>query len=751
MRLLLSGCLLFVLAFFVGCHPATRESNASWRVYGGSPANIHYSALTQIDTGNAGRLQRVWEYHTKDGDSLSQMQVNPLIVDGVLYGVSPRLKLFALEAATGRPRWVFDPAAPVNGDTPKIAINACRGVAYYTGSPADQRLFYGAGSFLYCIDALTGKPVAGFGDSGRIDLHNDLGRDTKDLYVAVTTPGMVYKDMIIIGDRVAEEAAAAPGHIRAYDVHTGRLRWIFHTIPYPGEVGYESWDDTVAYKHIGGANAWSGLSLDEEKGVLFAPIGSASYDFYGGKRNGNDLFANCVLALDANTGKRLWHFQTVHHDIWDRDPPTAPLPVMIKRDGKELAAVAQVTKSGFIFLLDRQTGQPLSPVEERPVPPDSALPGERLSPTQPFPVGMPVFARQSLTEADLNPLVPDTSLADVKRRLAGYRSGRLFIPPSRQGTVIFPGFDGGAEWGGPAYDPGSGLLFVNANEMPWILTMVDAKKTNALIAGKAGGAGLGAVAGKEATGKVADGRGGRGAHGVVTVGEAAKALYMTNCMVCHGPNRQGGGNFPALTGMSKKYTTEQFITLISGGRRMMPAFKQLSAGEKQALASFILEHSADMGKRFVDAGAKPQDPYYQLPYMATGYNKFLTKEGYPAVAPPWGTLTAIDLNTGVIAWKDTLGDYPEFKAKGIHTGTENYGGPVVTAGGVLFIAATSDAKMRAFNKRTGRLLWEAELPAAGFATPSVYAVDGRQYVVIACGGGKLHKKSGDSYVAFALP
>ncbi|GGA95744.1 outer membrane protein assembly factor BamB family protein [Puia dinghuensis] len=743
MRICLNDCLAALLFFLVACHSPRRDANVSWAVYGGTRGNTHYSLLTQIDTNSVGRLQRVWEYHTRDGDSVSQMQVNPLMIDGVLYGVSPKLKLFALDAASGRERWVFDPASPVGGGAPKIsiAINACRGVAYYTGGLTDQRLFYGAGSYLFCIDALTGKQEAGFGDSGRIDLHSDLGRDVKDLYVAATTPGMVYKDMIIVGDRVAEEADAAPGHIRAYDVHTGKLRWIFHTIPYPGEMGYESWDDTAAYKHLGGVNAWSGFSLDEEKGILYAPIGSASYDFYGGRRNGNDLFANCVLALDANTGKRLWHFQTVHHDIWDRDPPTPPVLVTVRKDGKDVPAVVQVTKSGLVFLFDRLTGQPLSPIEERPVPPDTALPGEKLSPTQPFPVGMPVFARQSLTEADLNPLVPDSSLADLKKRLAGYRTGRPFIPPSRQGTVIFPGFDGGAEWGGPAYDEETGLLYINANEMPWVLTMIDAKK------GVAGGAG-----GKEAT-PVAGGGAGHGAHGaaVPTVGEAAKMLYATDCQVCHGANRQGGGNFPTLVGMNKKYTTEGFISLISEGRRMMPAFKQLSADEKQALAAYILDQTAALGKRFVNASAKPTDPYFQLPYVATGYNKFLTKEGYPAVAPPWGTLTAMDISKGTIVWKDTLGDYPELKARGIHTGTENYGGGVVTAGGLLFIAATSDAKIRAFNKRTGQLLWEGDLPAAGFATPAVYAVDGRQYVVIACGGGKLHKPSGDSYVAFALP
>ena len=341
---------------------------------------------------------------------------------------------------------------------------------------------------------------------------------------------------------------------------------------------------------------------------------------------------------------------------------------------------------------------------------------------------MPVYSRQSLNEKDLNHLVSDSSYEDIRRRLAGYHAG-MFVPPTRAGTVIFPGFDGGAEWGGPAFDQETGLLYVNANEMPWVLTMEagQARKPEARL--RSGGA----------------------ASAPATVGEAGKRLYAANCMVCHGGNLKGGGNFPSLVGVAKKYSEDQFVTLISSGRRMMPAFKQLSDAEKGALAAFVLGDAKKGAAVFVDKGKEPEDPYFQMPFHATGYNKFLTKEGYPAVAPPWGTLTAVDLNRGVIVWRDTLGDYPEFKAKGIHTGTENYGGPVVTAGGLLFIAATSDAKMRAYNKRTGQLLWEADLPAAGFATPSVYAIDGKQYVVIACGGGKLHKKSGDSYVAFALP
>ena len=708
-----------LITALAACHTGQPDKYKKWNVYGGTKESIHYSALTGVDTSNAGRLQPVWEYHTRDGDTSSQIQVNPVIIDSTLYGVSPHLKLFAIDAASGRPKWVFDPARPSPGDTAvkNISINACRGLAFYKGTGDDQRVFYTAGANLYCIDALTGNSIADFGSGGKIDLHDDLGRDVKDLYVTSTTPGIIYKDLLIIGTRVAEEADAAPGYIRAYDVHTGKLRWVFHTIPQPGEKGYETWDDKEAWKNIGGANAWAGFSMDEEKGIVFAPVGSASYDFYGGRRTGNDLYANCVVALNAATGQLIWHFQTVHHDVWDRDPPTAPVLVTINKEGKKIEAVAQVTKSGFIFLLDRQTGQPVYPVEERPVPMVSELTGEKLSPTQPFPSVFRPFVRQTLSEAGLNNIVPDSSYRELKKRLAGYKTGNLFTPPSKEGTVILPGFDGGAEWGGPSFDPQTGLLYVNASEMPWILTMIDTHPAPPA-----------ALRTKE---------------------QAGKALYLTNCMACHGPSRQGGGNYPSLISVNRKYNVQQFTALLSSGRRMMPAFQQLNANEKEALAAFILDLKAVQKEKFRDT-PKPENPWLKLPYGATGYNKFLTKEGYPAIAPPWGSLTAIDLNTGAVAWKDTLGDYPGFKAKGIHTGTENYGGSVVTAGGLLFIAATRDAKFRAFNKRTGRLLWETDLPAAGFATPAIYEIKGREYIVIACGGGKLHAKSGDSYVAFGL-
>lgn len=451
---------------------------SSWEVYGGGKDNIHYSSLTEIDTNNIHQLKKAWEYSTGDAEKFTQIQVNPIIIKNTLYGVSPKLKLFAVEANTGKSLWTFDPYKVIDNEVKGVgyfSMNVCRGVTYYEDKDS-KRLFYAAGANLFCVDATKGELIESFGNKGRIDLHNDLGRNVADLYIAMTSPGIIYKDLIIIGSRVNEEAAAAPGYIRAYDVHTGKLRWKFHTIPQPGEDGFESWEDINAWKNIGGANVWAGFSLDEKTGTLYAPIGSASYDFYGGKRLGDNLFANSILALDALTGKRKWHFQTVHHDVWDRDLPTAPALVKVEKDGKSVEALAQPTKTGFVFLLDRNTGKPLYPIEERPVPDQTELTGEKLAITQPYPTFIEPFVRQSFSEKEINPFIPLDEQKEIKERLAKLNHHHMYTAPSKAGTVIFPGFDGGAEWGGAAFDPSSGILYVNANEMPWILTMVNKEK-----------------------------------------------------------------------------------------------------------------------------------------------------------------------------------------------------------------------------------------------------------------------------------
>ncbi len=709
---------LIVLFFFLfsSCKRAT-DKYSRWEVYGGSKENIHYSSLVQIDTSNVKNLQIAWIYHTQDADTInnSQIQCNPIIVDSVLYGTSPQLKLFAIDAATGKQKWVFNPVDSIGNKKTTFILNNIRGITYWTDG-TNKRIFYTAGSNLFCINALNGKPDQNFGVDGKIDLHDGLDRDVKDLFVTATSPGIIYKNLIIMGSRVDEGPVAAPGHIRAFDVHTGKRKWIFHTIPYPGETGYETWDNEEAYKHTGGVNAWSGFSLDEKKGIVFAGTGSASFDFYGGKRTGNNLFANCVLALDAATGKYIWHFQTIHHDVWDRDLPTAPILVTIKKNNKNIEAVAQVTKTGFVFLFERISGKPIYPIEGKPVPTETDLFGEKLSPTQPFPTLPKPFVRQVFTELELNNLLPDSSLRQLKAKLNDYKTGNMFSPPSKQGTVFLPGLDGGAEWGGPAFDPATGLLYVNANEMAWLITIVDIKD-------------------KAVTNE--------------NYHDAGKRLYQSKCMSCHAPNRQGGGNNPSLVNINRKLKEEELYQLISSGRRMMPAFKQLSLEEKKAIGAFVLDIDSLKRKKF-KMPVNVSDTFTKVPYNISGYNKFLSKEGLPALRPPWGTLNAIDLQTGNLVWKETLGDDATFAKQGIHTGTENYGGAVVTAGGLLFIAATKDGKFRAYNKRTGKLLWQTDLPAAGFATPSIYEVNGKQYVVIACGGGKLKTTSSDVYIAFAL-
>jgi quinoprotein glucose dehydrogenase len=713
--------ILVVFCFFIFLQSCSDSKKyTEWRVTGGGKENIRYSTLNQIDTTNVGQLKIAWVYHTRDADTVnhSQIQCNPIIVDGTMYGTSPQLKLLALDASTGAEKWKFDPQAEkVEGNAAiRFNLNNNRGVTYWEEKD-DKRIFYTVGHLLFSIDITSGTPVKSFGDNGKIDLHEGLGRDAKDLYVASTSPGIIYKNLLIIGSRVSEGSDAAPGHIRAYDVKTGKQQWIFHTIPHPGEIGFDSWEDSTAYKHIGGANSWSGLSLDEKRGMLFAPTGSASFDFYGGMRKGANLFANSIIALEAVTGKYIWHYQTLHHDVWDKDLPTPPSLVTIKHDGKNIDAVAQPSKNGFVFLLERETGKPIFPIEELPVPTNTELKGEKLYPTQPVPSLPKPFMRQTFVESDLNDLLPDSSFQDIKKRFLNANKGSMFTPPSKTPTIFYPGLDGGAEWGGSAFDPETNLFYVNANEIPWLMAMrdmvIEVPKNETYLS-------------------------------------AGQRLYSKYCVACHGVDRKGSGNNPTILGLEKKYSEKSFSELLATGRRMMPAFAHLSEQDTKAIASFVLGLKTEQKNLFVPDPIKV-DSFRNLPYNIVGYNKFTSKEGYPAIKPPWGTLNAVNLSTGEIAWRIPLGEYPEFKKKGIVTGTENYGGPIVTKGGLVFIAATRDSKFRIFNKWNGKLLWETDLPAPGFATPSMYEVNGKQFIVIACGGSKLGTKTGDAYVAFALP
>lgn len=679
------------------CRQTNKTAGAGWPEYLGGPDRNHYSELAQIDTGNVQNLQIAWTYETPDS---GQMQVNPLIVDSILYGVTPAVQVFALHAATGKELWVF-------GDKTQHWASTSRGVAYWSDGK-DKRILHTIGPYLYAIDAISGKSILTFGDSGRVDLHTGLPEIAQNKFIISNTPGTIFEDLIVMPVRLSEGADAAPGDIRAFNIRTGKLAWTFHTIPYPTEPGYETFPPD-AYKNetVGAANNWAGMAVDRKRGILYVPTGSAGADFYGGKRAGQNLYANCLLALDARTGKRLWHYQTTHHDIWDRDLPAPPNLVTVKQNGHSVDAVAQVTKQGYIFLFDRVTGQPLFPIEEIPAPP-SALDGELAWPTQPVPTKPAPYARQAhtLTADDISSFAENRD--ELIARFKTY-DNRRFAAPSRQGTVILPGFDGGAEWGGAAADP-EGVLYVNSNEMPWILTMVDAPLEDYLA-------------------QLAPG----------------EKIYATLCAACHGTDKKGNAasNYPSLIDIGKRSDRAAIHQVIANGKGMMPGFTQLSNKEKQAVVAYLL------GEETPETGDEGEAIAPYLPYTSTGYNKFLDNNGHPAIKPPWGTLSAVDLNTGEYRWQIPLGEEPNLAAKG--TGTENYGGPVVTAGGLLFIAATKDEKLRAFDKKTGKLLWETTLPAAAFATPSTYSVNGKQYVVLACGGTKLGTKKGNKYVAFALP
>jgi quinoprotein glucose dehydrogenase len=672
------------------------KASREWQVYGGNPESTRHSPLNQINRSNVSRLQVAWTYDVSGGGGRGGLQTNPIVVNGVIYGNTPGGKVIALDGATGKLVWSWDS---------KNTSQRVRGMTWWSQG-SDQRIFAGVGRYVYALNAKTGELIARFGKEGHIDLHQDLGRDPEKQSVSLTSPGIIYKDLLIVGGRESEGLPASYGDIRAYDTRSGALRWAFHTIPRPGEYGYETWPKD-AWTYTGAANNWAGMAIDLKRGIVFVPTGSAASDFYGANRTGDNLFANCLLALDAATGKRIWHFQAVRHDIWDRDFPSPPTLVTVRRDGKSVDAVAQTSKQGFVFLFERTTGKPLFPIEYRKYP-ASTLEGEVTAETQPLPTRPAPFARQMLTEDLLTNRTPEAHQWALEQ-FRNFRSEGQFVPLGvGKETVVMPGFDGGAEWGGSAFDPASGLLFVNANDLAWTSSMA-----------------------------------------VNTPAATGRELYTAQCAACHGADLAGnGGQAPSLIAIQSRRNEEQIAEVVQKGAGRMPGFPNLRPAVLRTLVQYLVH--GDSKEEMAPAVPSPFD----LKYRFTGYKKFLDPEGYPATAPPWGTLNAINLNTGEYAWKIPLGEYPELAEKGMkNTGSENYGGPIVTAGGLVFIAATNfDRKFRAIDKDTGKLLWETVMPSSGNATPATYEVNGRQYVVIAATGGKARSGGTDAvYVAFALP
>jgi len=718
-KVLLTGFFLLSI-FLLGTHEKdqNQETGKNWPNYGGNKAGNRYSPLSQINAGNVKSLKVAWMYDASEKPDSSDpgkkrsrwIQCQPIVMNGVLFGTTPELKLFALKAGTGEQIWKFEP----NKDD---KLNSNRGVVYWENGN-DKRILYTVGSSLYAVNAVNGQIIKSFGKEGRADLHQGLStnmdHDVSVLSVSATSPGIIHKNTYIIGSSLSEGGDAAPGHIRAFDVITGKLKWVFHTIPQPGEFGYDTWPKG-AYKKIGAVNNWSGMSVDERRGVVYFGTGSPASDFYGGDRKGTNLFSDCIMALDAQTGKMKWYYQTIHHDLWDRDHPSPPNLTTITQNGKKIDVVVQATKDGLVYVLDRDKGTSIFPVEERPVP-TSGLPGEHPHATQKFPLKPASFSRQVVTEADLTNISPEAH-AYVKERFMKLKSDNKFTPPSLDGTLLF-GYSGGAEWGGNAADP-DGIFYQNANEEPWELTMMDAsqKKTN-------------------------------------VPRSAGNNLYITNCAACHGQDKKGSGaELPGLVDIGKKLNAAAIKNILKTGSGRMPSFSHLSDKEQDAVIGFLLNTERAENKAVPASAvtkAKATDFPYKPAYVTKKWERFTDQNGYPGITPPWGTLNAIDLNTGEYLWRVPLGEYPELAKKGVPTtGTDSYGGPLVTAGGLVFIAGTKDEKIRAFDKKTGKMVWEYTLPAGGFATPITYEANGKQYIVIAAGGGR-GLKFGGNYVAFAL-
>ena len=708
---MLRSCLIGLLAALsYACQPDV-DKLRTWSVYKADSESSSYSPLSEVNKDNVSQLKEAWTFHPKDarGTRLGNAECNPIIIDNVMYATSARHRLYAIEASTGKLKWSFDPFNGAEGG------GILRGVAYWEDGD-DKRILYTAGDNLFAQNAVTGELIKSFGNDGKVSMNVGLRGDSSAISVIPTSPGIVYEDLLIIGAEVSELFGAEPGYVRAYNVRTGKLVWTFHTIPHPGEPGYETWPKD-AWKYVGGVNNWAGMSLDKKRGMVFLALGSPSYDFYGADRIGANLYGNSVVALNAKTGEYIWHFQTVHHDLWDYDLPAPPNLIRVSIDGKEADAVAQTTKTGFLFVFDRETGRPLFPIEERKVPP-SLVPGEQAWPTQPFPVKPLPYARQHMTVDDLTDFSQEAHDSLVKK-FKSLRYEGLFTPPDPRGTLMIPGTRGGSNWGGAAFDPKTSILYVKSSDSPEIdhLQKVEPMEKTATQAPFFQG----------------------------------KAVYMNYCASCHGRDRKGDPpSFPSLTDIASRMNKEAALTKIMQGSGRMPAFSSLLKGKEESIIAYLydLQHArpsqkeADLFEIHANRLSIKEENGYKndtasVYLNVTPFSHFRDIEGRPAIKPPWGELNAINLNTGEFAWKVRIGNLPDLQGKGEPiTGMEGYGGPIVTAGGLIFIGGTRDKKFRAFDKDTGELLWETELPGVANATPCTYWSNGKQFIAVSVSGSE---------------
>ncbi|MGC3946688.1 MAG: PQQ-binding-like beta-propeller repeat protein [Chryseolinea sp.] len=716
----LSGIVLFIVTITLWSCGKTVDKERVWSVYKADAQSSSYAELNAINKTNVRDLQIAWTFRPDDarGNRIGNSECNPIIVDGIMYVTSARHRLYAIDAITGERRWSHDAFDGGEGG------GIYRGVTYWEDG-SDKRILYTAGDQLYALEASTGKAITTFGDGGKVSMNDGLRGDPKLISVRPTSPGVVFKDLIIMGAEVSELYGAEPGYIRAYNVRTGKLEWTFHTIPHPGEKGYETWPKD-AWKYVGGVNDWSGMSVDHERGLVFLALGSPSYDFYGADRHGQNLFGNSIVALDAATGQYRWHFQTVHHDLWDYDLPAPPNLITIERNGKKVDAVAQTTKTGFLFVLNRDTGEPVFPVEERPVPP-SYVPGEKAWPTQPFPVQLLPYSRQHMTEEDLTAYTPAAHDSLVKK-FRSLRYEGMYTPPDIRGTLMIPGTRGGSNWGGAAFDKETGLLYIKSNDSPEIDILQRVEKSE----------------NDEAT----------------TPYFRGKAIFNTYCATCHGRDRRGDPpNYPSLADLAKRMPVDVARTIVEKGKSRMPAFGGILNARVEDVIAFLYENKGRPSQKEADIfeihsnleGQSGKVNDTATVYLnITPFSHFNDIDGHPAIKPPWGALNAINLNTGEYAWKKVIGNIPELQLDSTSiTGAEGYGGPIVTSGGLVFIAGTRDKMFRAFDKDNGDLLWETKLPAIGNATPCTYWSGGRQFVALSVTG--TEEDPAGYVISFALP